>query len=466
MRKLIKYTVSLLVITLVSCNDMLDIDPIDSVDDKKAIKTSADVEGLLVGAYDGLSDGDLLGGNLQRDAELLGDDGEISWVGTFVAPGEIHAKSMLITNDQAQNTWLDAYETINTCNLVLANLSLVTEDRRDRVEGEAKFIRGLLYFELVRLYAKAWNDGFPISNPGVPLVTSPTNAQNAGQKIPRSTVSEVYAQVLNDLTDAETLLPETNGFFATTYAASAILSRVHLMQGSYGLAVESASRVIESGLYALTPNFSDAFNKSSTQIIDRERNANATSEDIFSIQLTTQDGTNNLNTFMASADFAGRGDVILTYSDDIEDWPHLLLYESDDERLGVFYDDGSDFFTAKFNNQFGNVPVVRLGELYLTRAEANFREGTSVGASPLEDVNTIRERSGLADLSSVDLDAILMERRLELAFEGHKLHDYKRTQRDLGTIAWNAPQLIFPIPQRERLINPNLQQNEFYVSGN
>jgi hypothetical protein len=428
------------------CGDKLNIEPFNQVDGNNAIQTSADVQALLVGAYDAMGDGDVLGGNMQRDSELLGDDGEVFWDGTFVAPGEIWVKNMLVTNDQAEETWLDAYRAINICNLVLANVDLVTAANRDLVEGEAKFIRGTLYFELVKLYAKTWTDGNPAQNPGVPLKLTPTTTSTATDLVERSSVSAVYTQIINDLEDAKNLLPSSNGFFATTYSASAVLSRVYLMQNEYALALAEANEVIESGEFALAGNFADAFGRTSSS------GANATSEDIFALQVTSQDGVNNLNTFFASADFAGRGDILIEQA-------HFDLYETGDDRADFFYD---DTWTAKFNNQFGNITIVRLAEMYLTRAECNFELGTSVGDSPLNDINTIRSRAGLTDLGSVDLTDILLERRLELAFEGQLLHDLKRRQFSVGSMPFNDNKLVFPIPQRERIINPSLAQNPGY----
>lgn len=435
-----------LVLVFTACDNRLDIEPRNSLDAGNALQTSADVQALTVGAYDALSDIDVYGGNVQLSSELLGDNGELFWDGTFVAPGEIWSKSMLINNDQANATWLDCYKVINICNTVLANLDLVTEDRVERIEGEAKFARAAAYFELVRLFARAWNDGDPGENPGVPIVTTPTTDENKDVKVPRSSVAEVYTLVIDDLTAAETLLPEENGFFATTYTASAMLSRVYLMQLNYELAAESASRVIESGMYQLTQRYADAFNKGS------QEGANATTEDIFSIQINSQDGINDLNTYFASSDFGGRGDIYIEPA-------HFDMYEPEDDRLNLFYDDER---TGKWMNQFGNVNVIRLAEMYLTRAEANFREGTAIGDEPLNDINVIRDRARLSPLASLTLDEILLERRLELAFEGHLIHDLKRTQSDVGDLPFNSPKLIFPIPLREMNINPDLGQNDGY----
>jgi starch-binding outer membrane protein, SusD/RagB family len=111
---------------------------------------------------------------------------------------------------------------------------------------------------------------------------------------------------------------------------------------------------------------------------------------------------------------------------------------------------------------------MRLAEMYLTRAEANFRLSSAVGDTPLNDINRIRTRAGLANRVTLTLDDILRERQLELAFEGHYLHDLKRTRRSTAGSnnsngpAWNSPLLIFPIPQRELDVNVNLTQNDGY----
>ena len=427
----------------ISCGDQLDVAPNNSIDDANALKTSADVEALMVGAYDALSDVDVYGGAFPMNAELLGDNGELLWDGTFVSPGEIFSKSILINNEQVELSWQDSYRTINICNNVLANLATVTEDRRERIEGEAKFIRGTVYFELVRWYGRTWTDGNPATNPGVPLVTAPATSQNVSTKVPRSSVADVYARVLEDLIDAEELLPEDNGFFATTYTASAILSRVYLMQNEYGAAAEAANRVIESGVYELARTYAEAFNKGS------QEGSNATPEDVFAVQVTSQDGINDMFTYFSSI---GRGDIYIESA-------HFDLYEPEDDRLNLFYDDER---TGKWENQFGNVNIVRLAEMYLTRAEANFREGTSIGDDPINDINLIRARVNLDPLVVLTLDDILLERHLELAFEGHLIHDIKRTQSDVGDLPYDAPELIFPIPLRERNINPELAQNEGY----
>ena len=100
--------------------------------------------------------------------------------------------------------------------------------------------------------------------------------------------------------------------------------------------------------------------------------------------------------------------------------------------------------------------------MYLVRAEANLQEGTTTGATPLEDVNAIRARANADALVAVTIDDILLERELELAFEGVVLHDYKRTQRNIGGLPFNDPDLLMPIPQSARDRNELLTQNPGY----
>jgi starch-binding outer membrane protein, SusD/RagB family len=435
--------------TIKGCDSFLDAEPQQSISEDVALSTSQNVRTALVGAYALMAGGTQFGGQWFYLPELLATDDELTWSGTFFPQRDIWLKQQLANNLVATNTWTNAYNTINRVNNVLSALDVVDEAVRERVEGEAKFIRGTVYFYLVNMYAKTWGDGDNSSNLAVPLVVTPTQGGISEEaNVSRATVQQIYTQLIQDLTDAKNLLPETNGIYATTYAASAILSRVHLVRQEYAQARDEAHRVIASDRFALTPEYEGAFNNDSNS-----------SEDVFAIQITSQDGANNMNLFYASTDFGGRGDI------DVED-PHIALYEAGDERLNQFYIDASDARrTSKFNERTANVPFVRLAEMYLTRAEGNFREGTSVGATPVEDLNEVRERVNLTpvnDLNSVD--TILAERRLELAFEGGRLFDIKRTRGSVGSNPWNANILVFPVPEREIDANPGLegQQNPGY----
>ncbi len=436
----------LLILSGTACDSELDLEPAQSISEDTALNSDSNVKALLVGAYDGVGDGDIFGGNHMRNAELLGGDGEIRWVGTFEGPGDIFNKAMIAGNLDAQNAWLESYEAINITNNILSALNVVDEDDRATVEGEALFLRSLLYFELVRFFAEPYEAGQTNSQPGVPIVLEPTQGITDENNVPRSTVEEVYNQIIGDLTKAEAQLPEDNDWRASSGSAAALLARVYLQKGDYANARDAANRVITSGAYSLVGNYASVFNRD-----------NNSSEDIFSVQITTQDGLNNMNTFFATPQFGGR-------DGDIEILPgHLNLYNANDDRLDLFYlDNGGVTYSGKWTNQFGNVGIIRLAEMYLIRAEANQRLGTSVGATPLADYNAVHTRAGLAAASAVTLNDILLERRLELAHEGHKIHDVKRLKQNVGSFAYDNPKLVFPVPLREINANPNLTQNTGY----
>lgn len=461
--QLYKYGMSVLILTagllLAGCNRQLDIKPVNDVAPEQALTNAVDLQSVLIGAYDGLSSTNLYGGDLLRDGELLGNSNEVLWQGTFTTVRDIYRKRILVDNGQIANSWLDAYRTINIANKVLDNLSLASSTTsRNRTEGEAKFIRASLYFELVRFYARQWGDGDPNANLGVPLVLTSTTSINASNNVPRNTVAAVYTQIIQDLTDAESKLPASNGYYANKSVAAAMLSRVYLQKADYTNAAAAANRVIaNTDTYGLVSSPLAAFD------LQAFVNGVDTPETVFSIHITNQDGTNDLNTFYASSAYGGRGSDIVILN------AHLARYSADDERGGLFYEDENGYVrTAKFINKYGNVQIIRLAEMYLTRAEANFRAGTSTGATPLADVNLIRARAGLGALTSAQLTAaaILNERRLELAFEGTLVHDVKRNRQSVTfgstTYQWNDPRLIYPIPLREINANPALLQNQGY----
>lgn len=452
-RYIIPATFLAAMLLVTSCDSKLDVQPTQSIDENVALSTSRDVEVTLIGCYDGLQDIDVYGGAFQYASELLGNSDELGFGGTFQNLLEMYNHEMTTNNATATTTWRDSYVAINRCNNVLSALSIVDEDKRGRIEGEARFIRGSIYFDLVRLYAKTWGDGDNAANPGVPLILKPTRGITDADKVARNSVAEVYAQVLDDLSAAKSLLPESNTIYANKYAASAQLSRVYLMQGNYASARDEANTVITSDAFSLNPTFESLF----FTFLD---NGGANPDEyIFSMIVTQQDGVNDMNTFFGTTisaipGTAGRGDIRILPK-------HRSLYETGDAR-GAFFVSTNNTFTQKHLDKFGNVLQFRLAEMYLTRAEANLRLNTQVGATPLSDLNAIRTRAGLKAATTATVESVLKERHLELAFEGHMLHDLKRTRRSVGTLAYNSPKLIMPIPQREMDVNKQLVQNEGY----
>ena len=450
--KLIAGTLFLSAFLFTACDGLLDTTPKQSIDANDALTNAENVKSVLIGAYDALGDDDLYGGWFLMMPDFLAADDEFDFSGTFFGPRQIWLKQQLYDNGQSTDTWIAAYDAINIANSALAGLDLLEGSERDRVEGEAKFIRGMIYLDLVRLYADPYEAGVTNSQAGVPIVLTPTTTIDETSNVSRSSVEDVYTQVLADLNDAKDLLPDVNpvrSYYANSMVASAVLSRVYLQIEDYDNARIEADRVIASGNYSLTTTYADAFN-----------NVENSTEDIFSMQVSAQDGANSMFTFY-SAD--SRGDIDINQE-------HIDEYDPNDDRLGLFYNDQSDgvLRSGKWNDGVnGNVQQIRLAEMYLTRAEANFREGAPyVGDDPINDLNEVRDRVNLPTYTlptEFDLNDILQERKLELMFEGQLLHDIKRTQGTVGARSYDDPKLVLPVPRREIDSNPNLCQNASYT---
>ena len=375
--------------------------------------------------------------------DLIGGDGTCTWRGTFQSPRQVTNKTMTRDNADANLTWTAAYNAINTANIVLNSLSIVKDpDLKAQIEGEALFIRGIMHFELVRLYGLPWGAAPGNTQLGVAIKIKPTNNEaEAFEKIPRSTVKEVYDLVIADLTKAVTLLPEENEKRASKYAALAFLSRVYLQQGNYAAALAAADEVIESGLFKLNASVSAVFSNKNT------------AESIWEIQQNEQNnaGTSNngMATFYASMPGIGRADVRMVTS-------FIASYPIGDLRRSEWYYVGTgarpgNTYCGKWKSFSQNLPIIRIAEMYLTRAECKLALIDLTSPTPAEDLaqikNSIRTNSAAPTIPTID--DVRNERLIELAFEGQRIHNLKRLQRPTGSFVWNDNKLVFPIPQRE-----------------
>lgn len=429
------------------CDKYLDLEPSQSISENIALTSDKNVKNVLVGAYSQFDNPAIYGGNILRNAELLGGDGEIQWVGTYIDPRQIFNKTMLAANSESYVQWRDSYDVINIANNILSALEVVNEADRDRIEGEALFLRGLMYFDLVRFFAEQYEFGTNNTQYGVPLILTPTQGINESSFVGRNTVEDIYNQVITDLTSAASKLPADNDVYASSGAATALLARVYLQKGDYTNARDAANTVIGDGNYSLLTTYAACFNKD-----------NNTAEDIFVTQITPQDRMSSMTEFFSVPQYGGRdGDIDILSG-------HTDLYSAGDTRLDLFFIGNGALRCGKWNNQYGGINLIRLAEMYLIRAECNQRLGTTIGATPLVDYNAIHERAGLTAAGSVTLDDILLERRLELAFEGFRIHDIRRLHQNVGLMPYDAPELLFPIPSRELDANPELkdQQNPGY----
>lgn len=381
-----KYHISLLAVLLLgltACDKRLDLEPFQSISEEKALSTEQNVRAALLGTYDALGKDGLLGGNSMLISELMGADGEIQWVGTFDGLRTIFNHQLIAENGNALDTWADAYDAINRCNNVLSGLGILKdEEERKQTEGEALFVRSFAYFELVRLYAKAYEAGGNNNQPGVPLVLTPTRSITDGSFVSRATVEQVYTQITGDLAKAKAQLPEDNGVRAGKYTAAALLARTYLQMGRYADAKTNADEVIGSGQYTLVADVADAWN-----------NDDNSTEDIFAIQMSSQDAAQGTTwIFYSIPAFGGRdGDIEIKQQ-------HLNLYEVNDARGGLFYEGNGATRTLKWRNQYRNIPIIRLAEMYLISAEAAVRAGQNGDAA----FNAVNTRAGLSAVTGVN----------------------------------------------------------------
>lgn len=462
MKLLKSFIIVLSILIFAGCDSFLDLEPKQSIDTGKVLTTAENIELTLVGAYPVIRD--VYGQNMFHFSELLGDNGEINFRGTFSQPRDLINKNLVEDFSWADDAWNGAYDGINRANIVLDYLEILDEDNRDEFKGQALFLRGLMYFDMVRFYGKPYEPGQINEQLGVPLLLKSNFDVSKIEYPERASVEDVYNQVITDLTTAKSLLGEDE-FFANRYAAAAILSRVYLQKGMFEEAAQEADFVISEGGFGLAEVPFKAYNNESNGV-----------EDVFAFQQNNDDNVgesnNGMSAFYASTDATGRSDFQITDT-------QFTMYEEGDLRgevtsaekskdvksiyyLGFGSNARGGTFCAKWLDFKTNLTFIRLAEMYLTRAEGNFEAGTSIGATPLDDINEIRERAGLDPLGSVDQAAIRKERMLELAFEGFKLHDIKRWKMSVGSLPYNDPSLVLPIPKRETDVNSNLDQNDGY----
>lgn len=461
--KILLLLLSFMVFT--SCDEELELRPEDQLTLETSFDNEANARGVLIGAYSAAQSDDVLNGTRQAIADWMADN--VEFVGSFPTFNDIYNFSQLSDNGSIFAIWDDHYEVIGATNLVIKFVPTIedegfTQEERDEVIGEAKFLRALAHFSLANIFAQPYSltGG---SNLAVPLILEPFETEVEFPS--RATLNEVYNQVESDLRDAAAVLGDANPSKASQGAANALLSRLFLYKQEYTKAAEFANMVIENPTYSLASGY-DFYNTLDPEFV-------------FTLVNTAVDGQDSGQGFsgLYNPVPAGRGDAPFT--------PNLIeayggLSTSDKRfteltQVGVDAQQGQDrIFTSKYPDgvtNADNAPVIRITEMYLTRAEANFRNGTAIGATPLADINRLRQRAGLEPLSAItSVDQILHERRLELAFEGHRRMDLLRVLMPLRrpgmpNVEESEPgdlKTIFPIPNRAVDLNPNLEQNPGY----
>lgn len=458
-----------------SCDDKLDISPQQSVIEDQAFKNKLTTQGAVMGVYSWLQDYDVYGSLPQVISDFQADN--VNFVGTFPTLQDIRRYATLSTNSSIQTLYRDHYFTVVAANAVVLNAPHVddpnlSDEEKAQYVAEAKFVRALIYFQLVNLFAHPYQIANG-TNDGVPIVTSVFDPNEPIVFPSRSSVNDVHefirtelVSIIDDLPENYSAAIETRGR-ATKGAARALLSRLHLYRGEWDAAADYAEEVInDSDNYSLAGNY--AFYNGNT------------SEDIFSVQNSATDngatGSGGWASYYMPADMNGRGDARVSQDliDAFNEEPQDLRFKN------LVFEYKGNYYTSKFpdaTTDSDNAPVLRVTEMYLNRAEALVKDTETIHPEALSLINDLRQRANLDPFNASDFadadefaEAILVERRKELAFEGHRRMDLLRNGKALrpATDQYYESSLtgenktILPIPQRERDVNNNLSQNNGY----
>lgn len=459
-----------------------DIAPQNAISSDVSFSTPAKIEADVIGVYDGLQDPEFLSGRSLIYSDVLGPD--VIVTGDYFAT--IYNYSMISNDLYAANEWSAGYGAIGKANRVIegiqSHLDVAGANAKPFI-AECEFARALAYFTLVNHYAQPYHFTADASHLGVPLVLTGASTYDPATLVPRNTVKEVYDQIIADLKDAEINLPETQDDAverANKYAASALLSRVYLYMNDYPNALAEANKVIASGMYHLNPNPGDCFGPGNYQ----------TTESIFSIANSAGDNPNTNNALPMhynATDRGGRNDLVVSQT-----FLTLPGFAKDDKRRGLLYQEvPTPNDTVTYTNKYPDVvgradwaPIIRYPEVLLTAAEASVRVSGVVDQPSVDLLDSVRNRSlgptgipytvlSFANAQAF-LNAVILERRIELAFEGHSIGDILRLkqnvtgkQRDdysaMPDEPYGADHLIFPIPAYDvKLYNGKLTQNPGY----
>ena len=443
-----------------SCSDFLEI---DAPKTETVSKTVFDSDGSATSAMTGIyslmmTSPSVTWGGLEEYTGIASD--ELINYATRIDQLQFYQNSLAPKNSYVLSIfWAEPYKYINNANAILegiANSSGMTANGKEQIEGQAKFVRAFSHFYLVNLFGD------------VPYLKTSDYQKNSDA--PRLSVDEVYENIEADLLDSHDLLStdyassQGERIIPSKAAAAALLARVYLYRGQWEKAELMATEVIDNtGLYVLLPDLDAVFLANSKEAIWQLR------------PVIPGSNTPQGQLFVLSSppnSFSSR----VSMTDEL-----FSAFEATDLRktkwTGTFSSaTGSWNYINKYK-VMGYSPtvteysmVLRLAEQYLVRAEARAHLLNIEGAR--EDLNAIRNRAGLGDTPAMDRDALLLaiedERRIELFGEyGHRWLDLKRTGRADAVLTPVKPQfqptdVLFPIPESERLLNPNLSQNPGY----
>ncbi len=429
-------------IFITSCGkDYLDPTPISTIGSNGFYKNKAEVEAAVINIYDGLQLA------VQREwaiTEMRSDNARTrSSEGDWAQFQNLDVKP---TNNTVADYWAMFYNVIFRSNSVLENLD-AAGDSGPKFEGEAKFTRALSYFNLVRLFGDV---------PLIDKVIGPTETDY----FDRDSSTEIYALIVSDLTTAIQNLDNTYKGRASKAAAQALLAKVYLTLHNYGEA-QTLCEAVMAGSFSL-PDYHDVFyNELNSEIIFAIEYANDIADDSqdFSLEFTQDGRVRGLNyataeLIQAYTDFGGdiRTNESVIYDDNLT--APAILDPLQDYRCGKFE------YNSTANNLNGNDWIVlRYADVLLMHVEAIMADANEISSSnAIASFKQVRDRAGLTTGTSITKEDLLNERRVELAFENHRLFDIIRmgvAETVLGDFAtsngfvFTTSDLLLPIPERE-----------------
>ena len=433
-------------LSMVSCDSFLDLEPETSLSSAVAFDNIEGIEAGINGAYS-IIHSDWVERQYIFAECMASTVKEVNALSNTNYSRALRHESWTDLFNISGYFWSMSYGVINVANQILLALPDI-EDANDqiiankqRLQGEALFLRGMSYFVLNRFYADPRNDL------SVPVLTEPFQP---GDMPSRAPIADVQAQVIADLKAAETLMDgiESNQGRATIWSVRGLLARVYFDYKDYSNAENYANMVIESGKFSLIDG--DVMAAYSTGI---------SSENIFTFLGTSIDraATNLFDRFSLNSN-----NVQLSVSDAF--W-EILSQAGDDLRLTVLHEDfGTARACHKYDDRDMNIAYIRLPEMYLIRAES--RANNDQLDDALADLNRLRQRAGVDPTSYADksdlLEKILLDRSLEMSMEGDYLHNMKRLERAVGGYPYEEARykLVFFIPEKEVQLNSNLVQND------
>ncbi len=472
------FIVFVVALLFVACGEnFLTEDPVLQQSTELSLATYKGLNSSVAGAYAPLVSVNWYGASFVLDAEMRSGNGyrdPEKNSGRYTVP-----YNLSYTSTSTPAVWGTAYFVISAVNNVMEKLDGkvgvdgVTQQDIDNIHAEALFLRALAHFDLVRTYAKQYT--VDKSALGVPYV----KVTDPAGKPARETVETVYNYIVEDLTAAEKMMAP--GYVrkgiadpksaADQLAIQALLSRVYLYMGEYQKAADYATTVIKSNKFAMW---------------EKDEYAVAFKEDVpgkgevifevYGLKSNTYDGYWDGISFLTSP-------ATDDYSDCAASNDLISLYEENDVRGKMFINNPdkapSTFWTTKYAGKdkgrpdVSNTIVLRLSEMYLNRAEAIVRGATIAGVAPVADLNVIRAKRGASELTSVGVNDVMNERRLELAWEGHHWYDLARTKGSVQRTHYSGTEVnqnipadskywVLPISKRELEVNENLVPNPGY----